>query len=336
MIKKLLAVLLALLFCLCAVGCSEKDPDAPEGMKSATIDGEPFALYVPLAWTVNTASGISGAYYSTVDGLSVSARYYTPSIATTKDTYLDLCLASAADEYANMGYELVENKLGATLGQKDALKISYEFDRGEIRIRCSQITAEHNGDLVSLYLYCPKSELEARSEVLEEIRGAFVLKDKGEAPAEVITKDTPEGMKLASNKDIEYRLFVPKSWICDPESGASEAYYPESGKPNVSVTSFVPKTSMSVKDYFLLCEEGYKKELPEYSRDAEPTERKVGDRTAYSYVYSVKAGGSDIKIMQTLLAYDSCFYTITYTARAEDFEEHMNDVNAILDAFRFR
>ncbi len=336
MIKKLLAIFLALLFCLCAVGCSEKDPDAPEGMKSATADGEPFTLYVPTSWTVNTASGISGAYYSTVDGLSVSARYYTPAEAMTKDAYLDLCLASVSAEYADMGYELTESKLGATLGQKDALRISYEFDRGETRMRCSQITVEHGGDLVSLYFYCPKSALEAHAEVLEEIRGAFVLKDKGEAPVEVVTKDTPEGMKLASDKSIEYRLFVPKSWICDPESGVSDAYYPESGRPNVTVTSFVPDTSMSVKDYFLLCEESYKNELPEYSRDAEPAERKVGGRTAYSYTYSVKVGGSDIKIMQTLFAYDSCFYTITYTARTEDFEEHMNDVNAILDAFKFR
>ena len=336
MIKKLLAIFLALMFCLCAVGCSENDPDAPEGMKSATVDGEPFVLYVPNAWTINTASGISSAVYATVDGISVSARYYTPAEPLTKDAYLDICLASVSAQYADVGYELTENKLAATLGGKDALKISYEFDLGDTRMSCSQITAEHNGDLISLYFYCPKAELENRAEAFEEIRGAFVLRDKGAAPEDVVTKDTPEGMKLASDKSIEYRLFVPKSWVCDPESGMSDAYYPESGKPNVSVTSFVPDTSMSVKDYFLLCEEDYKKELPEYSREAEPTERTVGGRAAYSYTYTVRADGADIKIMQTLLAYDSCFYTITYTARAEDFEEHMNDVNAILDAFKFR
>ncbi|MBQ8849512.1 MAG: DcrB-related protein [Clostridia bacterium] len=337
MIKKLTAILLALLFCLCAFGCSAKDENAPEGMKSATVSGEPFTLYVPESWTSNTVSGISGAYYSAVDGLSVSARYYTPAEAMTKDAYLDACVASLTLEYAENQFTLTEDKAAATLGGKDALRISFEFTVGDAVTVCSQTTAEHGGDLISLYTYCPKSEYENRSETLEEIRAAFVLGEKSTASAaEVITKDTPEGMKLASDEDIEYRLFVPKTWICDPTSGASEAYYPESGKPNVTVTSFVPDTSMSVKDYFLRCEEEYKKELDGYTRTDEPAERKIDGRTAYSYTYSVTVGDTEIKIMQTVFVYDSSFYTITYTALSDSFDAHMSDVEAILNAFKFR
>ncbi len=340
MLKKFTAIFLALIFCLCAVGCSQKDAGAPEGMKSATVSGEPFKLYVPEAWTENTASGISSAYYAVVDGLSVSARYYAPAIPMTKEAYLDLCAADLAVEYANAEFALVENKVAATLGGKDAAKISYEFKKGDTAMRVSQITAAHEeGYLVSLYFYCPKAELEARSEVFEEIRGAFVIEgfadgyDKG---VTVTVKGTPEGMKLASDEGIEYRLFVPTSWVCDPNSGASEAHYPESGCPNITVTSYVPDTSMYVSDYFLRCEEEYKKELPEYTREGEGVERQIDGREAYSYTFTAKVNGVEIKIMQTIFVYDSSFYTITYTALSDRFDHHMADVEKILNAFKFR
>ena len=339
MLKKSIAIILAVLFCLCAVGCSGKEEGAPEGMKSATVNGEPFNLYVPQNWTSNTTSGISSAYYTASNGLSVSARYYKPSVPTTKEAYLDLCASALALEYATGKFALTSNKAAATLGGKDAAKITYEFDRGETRMVCTQITAEKDGYLISLYLYCPKAELEHRSETLEEIRAAFVINDGfgvGDKGVTVIVKGTPDGMKLASDEDIEYRLFVPASWVCNPYSGASEAHYPESGKPNVTVTSIVPDVSMSVKEYFLKCEEQYKKELPEYSREAEPTERKVDGRPAYSYTYTTTVEGAEIKIMQTIFVYDSSFYTVTYTALADSFDRHLTDVEAILNAFRFR
>lgn len=338
MIKKLTAIFLALIFCLCAVSCSKKEADAPEGMKNATVAGEPFALYVPANWTSNTASGISGAYYPAVDGLSVSARYYKPSVATTKEEYLDACIADLTLEYAENKFTLTENKKAASLDGKDAAKISYEFDRGEVRMLCSQITAEYEGYLISLYLYCPKAEYENRSEVFEEIRGAFNIEGgiSNNNGTTVIIDGTPNGMKLASDEDIEYRFFVPTSWVCDPYSGASEAHYPESGRSNITVTSYVPDTSMSVKDYFLKCEEKYKKELPEYTRTGEPVEREVDGRIAYSYTYSTVYGTAQIKIMQTIFVHDSCFYTITYTALSDSFDSHMSDVEAILNAFKFR
>ena len=337
MLKKIIAVALALIFCLCAVGCSDVDPDAPDGMKSVTIEGEPFVLYVPKSWTPNTASGISGAYFSAVDGLSVSARYYTPADTMTVEKYLDECIASLTSEYSDNKFLLVENKAAAILGGKDAKRISYEIETGGSAVRATQITALYEGMLISLYTYCPKAEYENRKEVLEEIRGAFKIVGKSADSFEVITpKGTPEGMKLACDEDIEYRFFVPTKWVCDPNNGASEAYYPESGRSNITVTSYVPDISMSVKEYFLKCEEEYKKELPEYKREGEPVERKIDGKTAYSYTYETTVDGKKIKIMQTVFVYDSSFYSITYTALDENFESHMTDVEKILNEFKFR
>ena len=336
MTKKIIAILLALLFCLSFAGCSDKDPDAPDGMKSATLDGEPFVLYVPESWTLNTVSGISGAYYSPVDGLSVSARYTTNS--SDKVEYLKSCIEAYERAYLEREFTLVENEqTAATLGGKDAARISFNFKDGDNVIRASQICASSDGMLISLFIYCPVAELENRSETLEEIRAAFKIIGSSDSTPEVVTtKDTPEGMKLASNKDIEYRFFVPNSWVCDPDSGASDAYFPESGRSNVTVTSYVPDVSMDIDEYFTMCEEGYKAEFEGYERVGETVVREVSGKNAHSFTYTLTVEGAKIKIMQIVLVYDSSFYTITYTALEENFDTHMADVELMLGAFKFR
>ena len=65
-------------------------------------------------------------------------------------------------------------------------------------------------------------------------------------------------------------------------------------------------------------------------------ERRVSDIRAISYTYRAVYDEVEFRIMQTVLIYLDNVYSITYTARAEDFEEHLGDVEAILDSFRFR
>ena len=61
-ITRLLCTLLALcLLCGGLVACSQ-DKEVPDGYQYATCKGEYFLLFVPTQWTVNTESGVSGAY----------------------------------------------------------------------------------------------------------------------------------------------------------------------------------------------------------------------------------------------------------------------------------
>ena len=334
MMKKITALLLALLMCVFVVSCAQKDPNAPEDMKSATADGEPFVLYVPNSWNLNTVSGISGAYYTSTETIMVTARYYTPADpAMTLDGYVDFC----ADQYAATltGFAITD-RTPAVLGDKDAVKLSYIFAKDGKQLTCFQISALHNGDFVSLYGYCMTDLYETLSEDFNKIVGAFVLCDKADPNGtEVVDKNTPEGMEIASADHIEYRLYVPKAWVCNAESGVSEAYYPESGKSNVTVTSYSPSVSISVQDYFLQCENQYKAALLSYERIAE-SQRTVAERTAYSYTYRTVVEGTEFTVMQTLFAYNGSIYSFTYTALTENFDLHMTDVEAMLNAFTFR
>ena len=90
--KKILSVILILIFTLTLASCSVSD--APEGMQDATVAGEPFRLFVPKTFTLNTASGISGAYMAFdaeyANAVIVTARHYTPAEAITLDEYLTM------------------------------------------------------------------------------------------------------------------------------------------------------------------------------------------------------------------------------------------------------
>lgn len=337
MMKRILALLASLLLLgALLTSCGNNNGGAPDGMKSATLPGEPFMLYVPEAWSLNTASGISGAYYNSQNTVLVSARYHTPENPDmTLDAYVDLCsslYASSQQDYT------VTARDAAILGGADAIRLSYTVKKGSGTLTCFQITARHGEDFVSLHGYCADSLYESRRADYESIIKQFVLCERSSAQGTpVIDKNTPDGFQIASSDQVEYRFYVPTSWICDAESGASEAYYPESGRPNVTLTSYAPTVSTDIKGYFLSCEETYKTTLPGYSRpDAEPVSRTVADRTAYSYTYYVTVDGNNLSIMQTLFVYNDMIYSLTYTARAESFALHLDDVNAMLDVFTFR
>ena len=162
-------------------------------------------------------------------------------------------------------------------------------------------------------------------------------------------------MKRVSFDGCEYRFYAPNSWKCNMSDKLTEAYLDVEGKPNVTVTSFAPDMPVTAEEYingtvytvngvsqkFVGCKELYAKELSGYSfvsivdgriDDRGETDYIPAKKFTYTAVYSEKP----YKIMQTIFVYNDMVYSITYTALATQFEAHLNDVNAMLGAFRFR
>ena len=195
---------------------------------------------------------------------------------------------------------------------------------------------ESDGNMILLSFYCPEEVYENYLEQFEEIIDVFVIRPLPEVSGDDVTdKKTPEGMKIASSDDLEYRFYVPKSWVCSSTSGRSEAYLAVDGRPNVTVTSQSPDTDMTVEEYFEACEEEYKDRLEGYELIDEE-EIKVDGRSAVSYTYDLTADGETYRIMQTVITRDGLIYSITYTAPIDCFEDHLGDVEDILGAFDFR
>ena len=340
--KKIFALTLALLL-LCAALVSCGDGETPDGMKSATLAGEPFVLHVPEGFTDNTASGISSAYYASVDNtLMVSARYYTPA-----DTEMDLdgYMAFCADSYALSleDFEKTSEVKGDTLGGSDARNFTYKMKRGDTEYKVTQITAKHKGDFISLNIYATNEAMTVYENFVSEIKTNFKLVDKAAvAGDEVVDKKTPEGMKIASSDIVEYRFYVPKSWVCFSESELSSAYYPESEKTNVTVTSYSPSAEekgMTLEDYYKKCIDEYRKTIKGFPEVISVTDGlTVAEKSAKSIVFTAQYGPVTYKIRQVMLyaGQNGLFYTFTYTATEENFELHMADFDAMLGAFIFR
>lgn len=333
--KKILAVITAIIFLVLPLSaCSSKEA-VPNGMQIASAEGEPFKLYVPEGMNVNLDSGISGAFVHNPEKIVICARYYTPSDEKmTVSEYIAYCEQGYADSLTEF---TVISHDPAVLAEKDAIKLVYTAKIDSVDYTCTQYTVLHNGDMVSLHFYIPTDAVANYADVTNSVTSTFLLCDKAEEKNdEVVDKNTPEGMKIASHDKIEYRFYVPKSWVCDSESGISEAHYPESERTNVTVTSYSPDGELSAAEYVALCEEEYKTAILGYELIEKTDGFMVANRYAVSITFTANYDGIDYKIRQTTFVYNGMVYSITYTATDAAFDLHTDDLEAMMDAFTFR
>lgn len=158
--------------------------------------------------------------------------------------------------------------------------------------------------------------------------------------------DAPKDMQRASSEFVNYVLFVPKTWTVDKTDGVISAYVADD-KSNVSVTTFTPTRSYdSVVDYT----EEYLKTLEktyvgyEYIEKESliPTAEKLetgitlGGVNATRLVYKLSQGDTVYKIMQVIISAKGYVYTLTYTALADKYDTHVDDVAKIIAEFKFK
>lgn len=150
----------------------------------------------------------------------------------------------------------------------------------------------------------------------------------------------PDGMVKASAENIGYSFYVPSSWKCDVASGATTAYYSSSDASNVSVMSFSAKntdfTADSWWDGFL---EDFNNTYSEFELIS--TEEAALDSSgAKKYVYTGKLGEVTYKFMQVVTVKKESLSApqiiiFTYTSVPDIFDSHLDDVQKMLDNFKF-
>ena len=338
--KKIISLLLVLmLICSALVSCS--DDGAPDGMKSATVSGEPFVLYVPETFTENTSSGLSSAYYVALENsVIVTARYYTPSEEISLDEYMNMCAESYAMRLDD--FRKTSEVAGDMLGGEDARRLEYKMTKDEKTYTVIQRTTKWQGDFVSLNLYATGSAFDVYADYISDIVTSFTLKEKDKSADVLLTDDkTPEGMRIASSDIVEYRLYVPTAWVCDPNSGVSEAYIPEA-RANVTVTSYSPDAAVNgktISEYCDFCVDEYKKTVSGFTEiEIAASDIKVAGKDTLVLTFGAEYDGVSYKISQ-IMFYASeynLYYSMTYTATADDFDAHLDDFFAMASAFCFR
>lgn len=355
---RILAALCCVAMLFCFAACSNKQDDGtPEGMKNATAAGAEFRLYVPSVWNVSTAYGVSGAYFTMTQQSTVSAvKYAIDADMSAKMAeggvggggrldwfWRNECLAAV--ESVALGGSLTvvaEDSAAMTLDGVNAHRNHVTATVQGKTLHFTHVIAEKGNAFYVICFTIEDSLYLSLSANMESILEHFVFAEAylpDEYAKEIDPEaEAPEGMKPASNDDVSYRFYVPTSWTIDPDEGIFAAYV-ESDRSSVSVVPYMPDAdSMSVAEFFALCEEmmrntagkdGY--ELLETREDVD-----LGGRKATAYVYRYTVGGVEYRYMQVVAAYKSMIYSLTYTALPAHFDAHIAEVEQMIEKFTFR
>ena len=345
--SRLLCMLLTLCLLAGALASCGGGSEVPDGFQHATCRGEYFRLFVPTQWKVNTESGVSGAYYSLSEGTSVSMAEVSFDLPVADGegedvtaTLADFYAAHVEDISALRGYQ-AEKEFDATLGSYKAKDITYVASVGGETYRYRQVLTKVEGRFY-LFTYTAKAEvfdrwLDTVDEILENVM-FYAYPFEGSDDEKKLPKvDVPEGMKLITANDVAYRFFAPTSWVEGEAEAAALVYASETDRSNVSVMGYVPtEDSYSVADYWEYTEKHYKDTLKDYTLTAEPAEATMGGKRATVYEYTYSLSGVTYKCRQTVCVYSYMIVIMTYTALPENYDAHMEDVQAMQDALTFR
>ena len=344
-LSRLLCGLLCLLMLASAlVACSPGDEEVPENMQYATVAGSDYRLFLPIDWNLLTDTGVSGGYASAQNKAIIYVKVYDNLQALSAGEYWSTILASALLETfdENSQSDTQAEPIETTLNDQAAILVGFEGTREMVTYQGQNVLCPKNGKMYVLTFCARKDLYEGYLGVFDTVKKNFKFSDTPYEPEEPVNTvdpnaEAPAGMQLASNDDVAYRFYVPKSWILDKNLPTSSAYVSESDRTNVNVTVYMPEEDHieSVDDYFVTCLEELKKGM-EIVGEIKGTEVTLGGRPGKTYEYTAKISGKTYRFAQTITSYRGMIYTITYTATEESYDTHRAAYLDMLAAFDFR
>ncbi len=144
------------------------------------------------------------------------------------------------------------------------------------------------------------------------------------------------GFKEISDEALTYHLYVPDEWTPDISTGMTSAYFDGRDPSNISMTAFELDLSFTgLEEYWNSYEADLKSVFPnlEYVDRSEAT---LDGEPALQVIYTASMSDLDYKIMQLVSVKDNTIYIFTYTATADKYDAHIEDVIAMLDYFKFK
>ena len=151
------------------------------------------------------------------------------------------------------------------------------------------------------------------------------------------TDSAPMGYREISDEGLNYHFYVPDDWTPDVSTGMTSAYFSGRDPSNVSVTAFeLDDTSInSVEAYWELNEADLKLILPDLEY-VDESDCKLDGVDGRQYVYTASMSDTEYKFMQVVAIKSNEVYIFTYTATAENYDSHIEDVISMVDYFKFK
>lgn len=153
--------------------------------------------------------------------------------------------------------------------------------------------------------------------------------------------DIPEGMALLDNEAVDYYFYYPKEWAADRNDGMVSAYVSEKDRSNVSVTTFAASADVtSVEGYLTMGDTTYfdhmRETFPDLEMLSDGEETSLGGVPAKQYVFTATIAGDAYKFRQVIAYRYGYIYILTYTSTKDGFDTHTDEVNSVIQEFKFK
>ena len=144
----------------------------------------------------------------------------------------------------------------------------------------------------------------------------------------------PDGMIEVTAPDMPYHLYVPAGWA--PYGSISGAYYSAADTSNVTLTLYLPDDPyIAPADYWDTLMEPTYAEMKDFALVEDGADARLGGRDGKKYVFTRTEGDVAYKQMQVIVNDGNWIYIFTYTAVADKYDAHLEEVEQILSNFRY-
>ena len=342
--------ILATAFTSCTVQKAYKG--APEGMRPVNEGDEGGIMYVPMAWSVDTSTGVPTAYVSEknrtmITLVTVSAdKVPGGSIPEYFNSYRESFAATLKDFQIIKENEEAPDYTTRMISTAGAFIYEYSGTVTNIKCKFKQAYFINNGTLFIITYSAAASQYENYLETLTDVYDNFrfvtepiPMEDKTELNLPS-TEDVevPEGYTLISNKFVDYYFFVPKdTWSPSVNTGMSAAYANGNKKVTANVIAF-NTTYMTLDDYWISYETDLVATFGEvkYTNEAKFTPSKLGGYDARCYSYKITLSGTEYLYSQHVIIYGGYVYTVTFAAESSVYESFAADFDGMLANFKFK
>lgn len=144
----------------------------------------------------------------------------------------------------------------------------------------------------------------------------------------------PAGYQLASNKNLDYSLFVPETWNVDMSTGVLTA---STTGGNISMVVTAVESGTTLADFWKTYETQFDPAFVDFTYEVEAQAMLLdsGKVPANKYIYTATVTGNAYKFMQVVAILGEAAYIFTFTALAEKYDDLIEQVNGSVSYLRF-
>ncbi len=193
-LKKIIIGLFALILCLCAVSCGDKDDYVPAGFKRASDENADYILYVPDSWDVDMTTGVTTAKVSETDSSNISFIGFElddaivnvetqagtaegdEAKADTLDRFWEYYSAEFSKTFSDMAYDEGENGANMIVSKQAAKRYTYSATVTGVEYKFMQIVVIKDGSVFILTYTAQKDVFDTHKNDVLEIAKYIELK----------------------------------------------------------------------------------------------------------------------------------------------------------------